>query len=517
MTFEISDRLDRVIGARRAAFAACVLLLFAIQYTSWICDDALITLRSVVNFVAGDGISWHAGERTQVFTHPLWFLLLSTGHALGLEVVAAAVFGGLGLSAVALGILFFGSGRASVWSAVAAGLMLVGSRGYVDYSTSGLENSLSGLLLVLLLARIRSRDSHRFVPICAGLLLLNRLDALFLLLPLLWWWQRRGPARRRRELVIFGAGPAVLWMLFSTFYFGAPLPNPYFAKLHAGLPRLDHLRRGAAYFASSALYDPSTALALILAVFAGLHMRGLAASVGVGILLQCGYVLWVGGDFMLSRYFYLPVVASAAAILLTPEFGDSIRQFRALALLALLACAAPAVVAHLDRPGRQESQEQWQEGGRGGRMHWGVADERRWYAFEYGLYSPHRRWPRLRRNGEAALSEVRVIEGGAGLLGIAGTDRVRLLDRTGLVDPFLARLPAERDPMWRIGHAFRALPPGYVDSRLSGENQIADPVLARLYERLDLVARAPLLDAARLRAVAALLPATFVGPRRGGS
>jgi arabinofuranosyltransferase len=44
--------------------------------SAWLSDDALITVRSVLNLISGYGPSFNLDERVQSFTHPLWFLLL---------------------------------------------------------------------------------------------------------------------------------------------------------------------------------------------------------------------------------------------------------------------------------------------------------------------------------------------------------------------------------------------------------------------------------------------------------
>jgi hypothetical protein len=50
------------------------LAVFAIVVvrTSWLSDDAYITLRTVDNFVSGYGLRWNVAERVQTYTHPLW-------------------------------------------------------------------------------------------------------------------------------------------------------------------------------------------------------------------------------------------------------------------------------------------------------------------------------------------------------------------------------------------------------------------------------------------------------------
>jgi arabinofuranosyltransferase len=67
-----------------AYFMGAVLFLRVLHY-SWVTDDAFITFRYVINFVSGDGPVFNIGERVQGFTHPLWFMLLSLGGFLDLN------------------------------------------------------------------------------------------------------------------------------------------------------------------------------------------------------------------------------------------------------------------------------------------------------------------------------------------------------------------------------------------------------------------------------------------------
>src|SRR5262245_46527024 len=58
---------------------ALVIVLFTPIFVanSYICDDAFIHFRTVDNCVRGYGLRWNVLERVQVFTGPLYTLLLS--------------------------------------------------------------------------------------------------------------------------------------------------------------------------------------------------------------------------------------------------------------------------------------------------------------------------------------------------------------------------------------------------------------------------------------------------------
>ena len=73
-----------------------------------------------------------------------------------------------------------------------------------------------------------------------------------------------------------------------------------------------------------------------------------------------------------------------------------------------------------------------------------------------------------------------------------------IIDILGLGDPLLARLPPIWDARWRIGHFYRALPPGYLDSLRSGEDLFEDQKLGEYYGHIARITQGQLLDPIRL-------------------
>ena len=88
----------------------------------------------------------------------------------------------------------------------------------------------------------------------------------------------------------------------------------------------------------------------------------------------------------------------------------------------------------------------------------------------------------------------------------------------GLSDALLARLPiysggtfvepeknaANASRGWRVGHYYRKLPAGYLESLSDPARKLDDPRLQSLREELDLITRAPLFAPGRLAAIARL-------------
>ena len=88
------------------------------------------------------------------------------------------------------------------------------------------------------------------------------------------------------------------------------------------------------------------------------------------------------------------------------------------------------------------------------------------------------------------------------MYGFSAGSGVYIVDPLAITDGFLSRLPSKK-PAYP-GHFERAFPDGYLQSVSSGKNELVDPALRSLFDQTQLLARAPLFDAARWRAIWAL-------------
>jgi arabinofuranosyltransferase len=87
----------------------------------------------------------------------------------------------------------------------------------------------------------------------------------------------------------------------------------------------------------------------------------------------------------------------------------------------------------------------------------------------------------------------------AGFIGYAAGPTVHLVDRYGLGDPLLARLPAEVP--WRMGHFARHVPGGYLETLGSGRDQIMDPSIGAYFEKLRIITEGPIWSRERWRTI----------------
>ncbi|MDQ7992786.1 MAG: hypothetical protein AAGC63_06470 [Propionicimonas sp.] len=491
---------------------AIVLVLGAVMVvrTAWVSDDAQITLRSVLNLVNGYGPVFNLDERVQAYTHPLWFGLLGLVSLSGANVFHVAL--GLGITVTMLVLVTVLRIAITPWHGLAGALVLLFSRASLDYATSGLENPLSHLLVLLLVlvgtAILEPASRGRrlaLVPALVGLLYLSRPDLVLLALPFAAYVWLRAPVGwgTRWKAVVPGAAIVLGWTLFSVAYYGFPFPTTAYAKLGNGIPRAELVDHGLQYLWDSLTRDPLTLAVVAAAVALAVVARSwphlwLAA----GILAYLGYVTWIGGDFMSGRFLSAPLVVAVAIIVRTP-----LRPSVAIPLVAVgVVLAVPALPATL-LSGPDFANESF--GTRG------IADERGFYYQRWGLLAPADpdrfavpEWqvPATRR--------VEVVEG-CGLLGtrsIKAGPGSHVVDPCGLADPLLARLEPVVGPDWRMGHFARELPEGYLQSLMTGQNQLADADLRAFYDSIRLATRGPLFTAERWAAIAGLNRQTITAP-----
>ena len=480
---------------------------------AWVSDDAFITFRSIENFLKGYGPVFNIGERVQTFTHPLWFLLQSLvnlvlnwwkNNPLGSgQLFYVNILASIGISIITLLILSFGISR-STRGAILGILILSMSKAFLDYSTSGLENPLTHLILAAFLWIYLSFETRNksVVFILSGLAALgglNRLDTFLFFLPALCWllWKSE---KKGNTLLLMGGGfsPLIIWEIFSIFYYGTPFPNTAYAKINTGIATMDLIQQGWFYYLNSLRLDPITLLVIFIATIWGLTNKNTSLKmVALGNLLYLLYILKIGGDFMSGRFFS-PVLFVSVAQLARVEYS-SLKWY----IPALLMVLIVGVGAYYLIPERKPNF------GRGAGSYRvfldanDISDERMVYrrqnfllALEKGApKAPFTRGTWIHHANEPVQVEL------VGPLGMAshrlGPD-VHVIDLNALADPLMSRMPLQDPTHWRIGHFRHVIPDGYLETLSSGKNVIADKNIALFYDKLSIVVKGKLWSWKRL-------------------
>ena len=513
-----------------AVVVGALLTIFTYVFVanSWVGDDAYISFRVVDNLVHGHGLTYNPPERVQAFTHPLWLLLHIPAYLISGEFFYTTLAVSFAASVAALLVAFkwlafarrtVGAGlrRSPAVAAFGRGggravLLLVtvlSSKAFVDYTSSGLENPLSYLLLAVFFTRLfqdldlgRRSFSAREVAwytSVAALAFVNRIDSVLLYAPVLLWIAAAAFTSIRWRVLAalaLGALPALVWEAFAIVYYGFALPNTFYAKVATGIPEWWLVRQGFVYLMNSLGYDPVTLSIIAVAAIAGLASRDLPfAAVSAGLVLSVGYTVWVGGDHMAGRFFSVPFFL--AAVMLVSRVQRRLVAGASLVALAAYNLAAPLAPIK-SGPGYVQGWA-WRETN-------GVQDERGYYHRATNLlYDPPRErpdhvwyWQGLSfAEGPERVS----VQGSIGFFGYQAGPYRHIIDPNALADPLLARLPVSDQLYFEfyVGHYRRDLPQGYEESCRQGRNLLADPMLHEFYDHLSNITRGPLFSRARLR------------------
>ena len=497
------------IKHKALVFPFLALYSWLVIRTSWVSDDAYITFRSLENFLHGYGPIFNIGERVQTFTHPLWFLIQSAAgfilnfwkdNPLGQgQMYFLNIFISIALSILMMSIFAFRA-AASAKGAVLGLLIFSLSKSFIDYSTSGLENPLTHLILLLFiliyLTQKENTERNIFVlALLAALGGLDRLDTLLFYMPALavLFWQS---PNKGKTFAAIGLGflPLIAWELFSLFYYGVPFPNTAYAKINTGIPASSLINQGLFYYLNSLKLDPITLLTIFTCSIAVVvNKNKLHKTILAGVILYLLYTVYIGGDFMSGRYFSTPLLA--CTVLLSTMDIKSPKVYGFAFGMVLIIGIAPIYLI----PERSPS--------------FGFGDEsnHRVFVDEHGIsderivYTGMGFFERLKKKSAPSTNfardkwvylqdepvRVRVV-GPLGLNAMTLGPNFHVIDLNSLADPLMTRMPLYEIEHWRIGHFRHIIPKGYEETLKSGENRILDENIALYYDKLAFVIKGDL-------------------------
>ena len=518
--------MDRTINDRELkliSLGGILFFLLMVFRNAWVSDDAMITFRTIENFRAGLGLGYNPYIRVQGFTHPLWMFVLSFLYFIQVNLFGLSAPNGLVFLSIGISMVFSGL---TIWllmtrlvnpNLLSLGFFattLVLSRAYVDFSTSGLENPLTHLLIAVFIWQF-FQDKIRIgiLSFLASLISLNRLDILIMVLPALGYafWRERGFWGYNFRSSFLAFLPLIFWEAFSLFYYGFPFPNTAYAKLNTGIADFRLLLQGFDYFINSIHWDPLTLFVIGLSgLVIWIEREPKSMAMFTGVLLYLFYILKIGGDFMSGRFF--TAVLLVAVSLLARWKPTSVQVLKAgwvaILLLGTFSFKSTLLDPLFPEPiGNEINKVPLID------SH-GIADERLYYFMkDQGFVQQGLRVQNGYQEVEVIgsplageewsfvqIKDVHIV-GALGKKGYQVGPEIYIIDYFALSDPLLARLPIEDAIDWRIGHFKRAIPIGYRETLKSGTNHIADPDLAEYYEKLHYVVAGRLWDWERLREI----------------
>lgn len=302
-------------------------------------DDSFISLRYAARLLAGEGLTWTAGERVEGYSNLLWVLTTAGLGALGLDLVSAARLLGAACTAVALWLLARAArpvdGRTTLLAALAP-LLVASTSPIMAWTLAGLEGPMVLLWLawggsgVLSWCRTeRARDGAVLrLGLPFALLCLTRPDgplwAAVTGVGLALAVGSRGPAVALRTALSFATLPAAAFLgqLACRFaYYADLVPNTAHVKVEFGALAF---AAGIAYVGDSlwvAIGLVGTAALSLLVLLRRAASRGPALCFLLPILAWFGYLTAVGGDHFPGYRLLQPALAPLALLVAAAATG----------------------------------------------------------------------------------------------------------------------------------------------------------------------------------------------------
>ncbi|MBR4665354.1 MAG: glycosyltransferase family 39 protein, partial [Lentisphaeria bacterium] len=298
--------------------SALFLFVLLITASAWITDDAYHGFSMSRNLVSGNGFVYNIGERVNASTMPLMSLVQALFFWVSGNMFWSGIFSGLIFSTAAAALVLFCFCRTNL-EVIFAFVLLCGSKAFISFTTSGLENPLLFFLIalfVLLCKKIEDQPQGVCSPkdfflmgLLGSLILLSRMDNVLYLFPvgIYYFFMKRSKDSCFLKHFCFGlAGciPFFAWIIFSTIYYGFPFPNTAYAKLGTDIYMSEYFWHGIYYFFQSFVDSPVTLVWILFMLFLPIFRKRLVPSLfSLGMLIYLVYLLRIGGDFMLGRHF----------------------------------------------------------------------------------------------------------------------------------------------------------------------------------------------------------------------
>lgn len=498
----------------------CFTYVFII--TAWVVDDAYITFRVVDNFLDGYGLRWNILERVQVYTHPLWLFVITFFYWITSEFFFTCIAISFALCIASFIVFHYSLKNEDQWKTPLLILLLICSKSFVDYTSSGLENPLSYFLIALFYVIFFIHSIKNFVFtqkeilslfIIASLAFINRQDTLLFYLPALLYLLISSVMHYRLKgllIILIGIFPAILWLAFALLYYGFPFPNTAYAKsFNNGLSFLYQCQMGWEYLYYTLQFDFLSLLFIVLALFwivLSKNIKGFLLFLGIGFYIAYIIMTAASATHMAGRFLSVPVFA-ACIILLTliqkPRYAIGITVF---ALLVSL--ANPLSTLHPITETYKTIVKEW------GWYRTRFLDVRYlasiegaallnlngyhhippqghiWY--KKGSEVNHSNWDEIQIGGADDV-------GAIGYYGYALGRNKHIIDLLGLADPLLARL--QPFSSFLPGHYRRYIPQGYLNSIRFQSNLFKYPCLREYYKALRIIIKDDLFSYERLSCI----------------
>jgi hypothetical protein len=310
-------------------------LVMAWTLGGWMIDDAAITFAYSQNLMLGNGLVLHPNlPPEEGYSNTLWMLLVALPLLVGVEVSVAAKIGCVLAGAAAIAIAFWltlqnAGPRLSLRNVLLFALVATGAP-FIIWSASGLETALQALLFVIVVLGAQRGDGGIWLATVAlcGLILTRPESPLMVASVTAFWglhhWRQYGFSGvfKLWPLVVLPLLVTLALLAFRLWYFGDPMPNPYYIK---GTGRNFWSVLWGGRYVLLWLLTGFTFVVVPFVLLCDPRRWSLVAVVAGAILVgQLGFLAFSGGDWMAGYRFIAPVLPVLAFLLVYANCtGDS--------------------------------------------------------------------------------------------------------------------------------------------------------------------------------------------------
>ncbi len=287
-------------------------------------DDTFITLRYAENLARHGHLSFNLDDRIDGYTSPAWTLLLAAAIASGADGESAALllsklWGLLGI----MGAIGLARRLGASWFAAAAiaGLGTATTAGWVVWSAPGMETPFVGACVAMFLAAFaKGEPGSRWRAFMLLLTAAARPECVILVIAGLCHdayrlWQRpTAPGRDGRRRIIAVTVTLVAAFAAHWLYYGAPLPNTFYAKLSGIWAWRLGLKDLGEFLTTHGVGLGFIAALLLLTPWGSAPRFPAAAFISWSAAAWLAYAA-AGGDYLEHHRFYQPQVPAAFAML----------------------------------------------------------------------------------------------------------------------------------------------------------------------------------------------------------
>ena len=501
--------------------ATLILFIGVVTLLAWQSDDSYHAYAMAKNLVDGHGFVYNIGERATASSCPLFTLVVAFGYFFFRHMFLVSLLICIVFSACAYWIVVKDFCKDKIQVLVAF-FVLISSTSFMSYTTSGLENSMLFLLAALFLKEYFKTEKYNvrqmlYLAVLISLIAMTRMDAVLMFVPMILYvyLAKRDNVSfvKAVGLGIAGLMPFILWELFSLFYYGFFVPNTAFVKLGTNIPKHEYIVRGCQYVLNTLICDPIVLFVPLIAVIILVISKKLNyIFLAAGVVLYGMYVINIGGDFMMGRHFTVMFLMSVIgcivlvnAELTNPQTGAVMYSSWVCKLMraAIVCCVVYSITTSVIT-------DQFEFGNN---FNSPISDERATYFKFTSLFNNTVSYMNTGKMcitnawNDQGVQDLKEAELDSGILqmvpGITKYDHndMYLNDLYALGDPYLSKLPAVREPGWRIGHMYREAPEGYYETIMYSENLIRNEAAAEYYDIIRFITHGDLFDGNRIKAI----------------